>query len=321
MIHLGRYRKFAAAILALIVLVALMSLTARERETMMVIERAILGLAAPIENWLGGLAAGIRGGVADIQAISRLRQENESLKAKADAYDATTHRLMELEQENERLRGLLGFRQAVTYETVAADVVARNPDNWWSRVTINRGAADGVARNMPVMTSQGLVGRVVEVSAHLAVVELLTDRDCQVGALVQSSRDAGVVRGQGSQADYLSVMLFARNAVVNVDDAIVTSGLGEIYPAGLYIGRVTKVTKDKYGLLKYATVEPAVEFGRLEEVLVITTPREAVTPQDDAAAAGGAVGGASGGVVGGATGGRAGSAAGGTSPTAGGEGQ
>jgi rod shape-determining protein MreC len=127
---------------------------------------------------------------------------------------------------------------------------------------------------MPVVTSQGLVGRVIEVSSHVSVVQLLTDRDSQVGALVQSSRDAGTVSGQGNQTSFLSLMLFARDAVVNVDDAVVTSGLGEIYPPGLYVGRVVKVTKDRYGLLKYASIQSGVEFGRLEEVLVITTPRQ-----------------------------------------------
>ncbi len=267
--HLGRYRKFVLAVATLAVLVTLMSVTARERETVLLIEKAIIEVFAPIQSWVNGLAAGVRGGVADLQAVSRLRQENETLRAKAEAYDVTLHRLRELEIENERLRALLGFAQAVDYGYVVADVVARNADNWFSRITINRGSSDGVVKDMPVVTSQGLVGRVFEVSSNISVVQLLTDRDSGAGALIQSSRDSGIVSGQGNQTPLLSMMLFGRNAEVGIGDTVVTSGFGEIYPQGLFIGRVVEITKDSYGLVKYADVRPGVDFGRLEEVLVI----------------------------------------------------
>ncbi len=273
MLHLGRYRKFVAAVVTLVVLVTLMSLTARERGTVLLIEKALVEAIAPVQSWLDGLAAGVRGGIADLETISRLRAENQALQAKADAYDATVHRLRELEIENERLRALLGFAQSVHFEYVVADVVARNPDNWFGRVTINRGQVDGLAKDMPVVTSQGLVGRIVQVSRNVAVVQLLTDRDSGAGALIQSSRDAGIVSGQGNQSPLLSMMLFERGATVNVGDAVITSGLGQIYPAGLYIGQVVEVKRDQYGLLKYALVRPGVEFGRIEEVLVIVNGR------------------------------------------------
>jgi rod shape-determining protein MreC len=265
----GRYRRFAAAVVTLVVLVVLMGVTARERETVMLLERALVEAAAPIQAWFEGLAAGIRGGLSDIRAISQLRRENESLRAKAEAYDAALHRLRELETENERLRALLGFSEAVPFDYVVADVIARNPDNWFSRVTINRGARHGIAKDMPVVTSQGLVGRVVGVSTNVSFVQLLTDRECGVGALVQSSRDAGIVKGQGSQSSLLRMMFFEREAGVGEGDALVTSGLGEIYPPGLFIGRVVKVTTEQHGLIKYALIRPGVDFGSLEEVLVI----------------------------------------------------
>jgi len=267
---LSRYRKFVAALVTLVVLVTLMGVTARQRETLVWLERAAISLVAPVQSWLEGLAAGVRGGIADLRAISRLREENEALRVKAEAYDAVLHRLRELEIENERLRALLDFSQQVDFDYVVADVVARNADNWFSRVTINRGSADGIAKDMPVVTSQGLVGRVVAVAPNVSVVELLTDRDAGAGALVQASRDTGIVRGQGGQSALLRMMFFAREAGVNEGDAVVTSGLGEIYPPGLFIGRVVDVEIEHYGLIKYATVRPGVDFGRLEEVLVIT---------------------------------------------------
>lgn len=287
MLNLGRYRKLVASVVTLATLVTLMSVTARERETVMGVQRLLIEAISPVQAWFAGLAAGVRGGVSDLQAISRLREENNTLRAKADAYDATLHRLKELEIENERLRALLGFTRAVTYRYVVADVVARNPDNWFSRVTINRGSRDGLAKDMPVVTSQGLVGRVVEVSSNVSVVQLLTDRDSGAGALIQSSRDAGIVSGQGNQSAFLSMMLFERDAVVNAGDAVITSGYGVIYPPGLFIGRVVEVKRDHYGLLKYASVRPGVEFGRLEEVLVITSPRGEIDGQAGGAAPGG----------------------------------
>lgn len=268
--YFSRYRKFVAAVVTLVVLVALMGVTARERERVMLLKQALIEAVAPVQGWFSALASGIRGGIADLQAIGRLRDENLELRAKLEAYDALLNRLRETETENERLRTLVGFTRSVEYEWVAARVVARNPDNWFSRLTINRGSLHGIAKDMPVVTHQGVVGRVVEVSVNVSVVQLLTDRGSGVGALVQLSRDAGIASGQGAQSPFLSMMLFARDAVVNEGDVIVTSGLGEIYPPGLYIGRVVEVRREHYGLIKYALVRPGVEFGRLEEVLVIT---------------------------------------------------
>jgi len=269
-LHLGRYRKFLAVLVTLVVLVTLMSVTARERETVLLVEKAVIEALAPVQAWFGGLTVGIRGTVADLEAIRHLREENETLRARADAYDTTVHRLKELEIENERLRTLLGFTQAVEYQYVVADVVSRNADNWFSRITINRGSSDGIAKNMPVVTSQGLVGRISEVSANISVVQLLTDRASGTGTLVQASRDGGIASGQGSQSPLLSMMFFERTAEVAPEDAVVTSGFGEIFPPGLFVGRVVDISKDSYGLLKYARIKPGVDFGRLEEVLVIT---------------------------------------------------
>jgi len=288
----SRYRKFIAAVVTLVVLVALMGLTARERETVLLLEKAFLEALAPFQAWLGNLSAGIRTGIADLQAVGRLRAENIELRAKADAYDATVHRLRELEIENERLRALLGFAERVGYESVAAEVVARSPDNWFSRLVVDRGSADGVAKDMPVVTGQGLVGRVIAVSAHVSVVQLLTDRECGVGGLVQSTRDAGIVSGQGSQSPLLSMMLFERDAVVGPGDAVVTSGYGSIYPPGLYIGEVVEVKKDTYGLVKYALIRPGVVFGRLEEVIILTNAAPSTTvPTTQTAPVGGVGGG------------------------------
>jgi rod shape-determining protein MreC len=262
-----------AALITLVVLVTLMSVTSRERETVMLLQRALIEVFAPVQAWFGSLASGVRSGVDDIQTIGRLREENLTLRAKADAYDAIRSRMEEIEFENERLRALLGFTRSVELEYVAANVVARNPDNWFSRLTINRGSADGIAKDMPVVTPQGVVGRIIEVSSNVSVVQLLTDRSSGAGGIVQSSRDAGIVNGQGSQSPFLVMMLFARDAVVNEGDTIVTSGFGEIYPPGLYIGRVVEVRREQYGLIRQATIRPGVEFNRLHEVLVITNAR------------------------------------------------
>jgi rod shape-determining protein MreC len=276
--NLGRWRKFIAAVVTLIALVILMSVTVRERQAILFIEKAVVEAFAPVQAWASGLTAGVRGGLADLQAVSRLRQENEALRLKADAYDSTLHQLRELEIENERLRSLLGFTQSIRYSYVVADVIARNADNWFSRLTIDRGLSDGLAKDMPVVTSQGLVGRIVEVSNHVSIVQLLTDRDSGAGALIQSSRDAGIVSGQGNESPLLVMMLFERNAAVGVGDVVVTSGFGEIFPSGLHIGVTVEVAKDSYGLLKYAKIRPAVDYGRLQEVLVITNAGSVAIP-------------------------------------------
>lgn len=169
-------------------------------------------------------------------------------------------------------------KSAPQFDFVTAAVVARDPGTWTNIIVINRGTAQGIAKDMPVVTSQGLVGNVVQAYSSTAKVQLILDPRSAVGALVQrpESRVAAIVEGNGARPLSPRMVNLARDADVIKGDQVITSGFGGIYPKGLMLGEVVDVVNEEGGLLKYAVLKPAVDFDRLEEVFVIVRSREPI---------------------------------------------
>ena len=159
-----------------------------------------------------------------------------------------------------------------------ATVVGRDLGTWTSTIIINRGTADGITKEMPVVTPQGLVGNVVSVYTNAAKVQLILDARSAVGTLVQrpESRVAAIVEGSSTTQLMPRMVNIARDADIIKGDKLITSGFGGIYPKGLLIGEVVDIVNEEGGLLKYAILKPAVDFDRLEEVFVIVNSREPV---------------------------------------------
>ncbi len=197
-----------------------------------------------------------------------LWEENREFQEKLGSSEALLTRLQDLENENQRLKKLLEFKEQLEHEYKAANIIGRNPSKWFSTITISLGTDHGVTIDAPVVAQGGLVGRVIKADAHSAQVLLLTDPESGVGSLILRSRDYGVVIG-GSGHDALIMRFFLRSAEVRPGDNVLTSGVGSIYPEGLFIGKVTDVYIPKPGLVKECHVKPAVNFEHLEEVLVM----------------------------------------------------
>jgi rod shape-determining protein MreC len=169
---------------------------------------------------------------------------------------------------------------------LAARVVGFNPGGLTGNIVIDRGAGDGIKRDMSVITAEGLVGSVAEVYPYAARVELILHPKSAVGGIVQraSSRVSGILVGNASTPMLPNLLNLARDADIQVGDTILTSGFGGIFPKGLVIGVVARVSNAEGGLLKYAQIQPTVDFERLEEVMVITNIRdyanlESTTPE------------------------------------------
>lgn len=267
--RLARERHALWAVAVVIITVALLSLTAHQRHRLTLLERWLQDALAPVQGLLFRATAGVDREVERWRKLRSLWAEHEALSERAAQVDELRHRLAELTAENQRLRELLGFAQTLQVEYVPALVTGRNPDNWFQTVTINRGRAHGIGPNDVVVVSQGLVGRVSTVSERAATVMLILDPDSGVAAMVQRTRDAGVALGMAGDGPYLHLRMFSREAAVEPGDAITTSGLSYLFPKGLLIGVVDSVGLGHGGLVRTARVRPAVDFDRLEEVLVI----------------------------------------------------
>jgi len=271
--RLSHERTVLSAVAVVIVTVTLLSLTAHERHRLTFLERWLQDALAPFQHFVHRAATRVGRQVEFWGELGTLWAEHEALSARAARADELQHRLAELVAENERLRALLAFAETLETEYILALVTGRNPDNWLQTVTINRGGAHGIRSDDVVVVSQGLVGRVISVSEQSATVMLILDPDSGVAAMVQRTRDPGVALGSAGDRRFLHLRMFFREATVSAGDAVVTSGLSHLFPKGLLIGVVESVSLEHGGLVRTARVRPAVDFDRLEEVLVIRGDR------------------------------------------------
>lgn len=251
---------------------------ARGRFSAPVSSQAVTGALAPFQRAVSWAGYQVNGITSAIWELVSAYYQNELLKNEVVQLRQQNLTAAEYAAENERLRNLLGYKQTASqFDLMAAQVIGREQATWTSMIVVNRGSSDGVARNMPVVTEKGLVGVVTEVSPNAAKVQLVLDPRCSVGTLIQrpESRVAGIVQGNIEDALTPNMINIPKNSDVVEGDIIITSGFGGIFPKGIMVGKVKSLHDDGGGLLEVAVVEPAVDFQRLEDVLIITASREA----------------------------------------------
>lgn len=202
-----------------------------------------------------------------IPSFFGLRNENKLLREELVKLQLTTARMEESLLENDRLRSLLELKKRPRFSYVSSEVIARDTGRGFNTVVVNAGGRDNIERYMAVVTSKGVLGRVIEVGPVSSVVQLLTDRNCRISGLVQRSREQGTISWQADTG--LDLRLTVRSDI-RIGDRIVTSGLGGTFPPGLTIGHVKQITLEDRGLFKRATIVPLVDLNRLEEVFIIT---------------------------------------------------
>lgn len=197
-----------------------------------------------------------------------------------NAYDLNTHlkqEIVELRMENsryrelltahERLQKLLQFKETIGEPVLAAQVIGRDPTGRFESVIIDKGEVSGLRVNMPVVNADGVVGRLVSVSSNYAKVLLIIDQNSSVDCIIQRSRDNGILKGFSDKFCKLEYVLKTSDVIVN--DLVVTSGRGGVFPKGVPIGVVTDVNDLTGELFKSVKVKPLVDFSKLEELLII----------------------------------------------------
>jgi rod shape-determining protein MreC len=196
----------------------------------------------------------------------RLRQENRELQT-------LLLQAAETARENERLRQMLGWQKQTPWKLKLATVVLRDPANWWRTIQIDLGSRDGLRVNLPVLTREGLVGRVASVSFDRAQVVLLGDPHCRVSALVENeTRDHGVITAESAgplDGSLVELGFLSRNAILQPGQTVSTSGLGGIFPKGIPVGKIVDVRSVEYGLYNQARVKLAANLSALEYVWVL----------------------------------------------------
>ena len=271
-------KKIFAVIALFVMMFCVIFLAARGKVEVPLVSKTAMVVLSPFQNffsWAGSQITFLKRTVTEIQY---LHKQNRQLREEVELLRAQNLTASEYASENQRLRALLGYKQvAIQFDLVAAGVIGRESVTWSGVITINRGTVDGVANNMAVVTEMGLVGHVLEAGANTSKVQLILDPRSSVGTLVQraDSRVAGIVEGDMNNPTHPRMVNIPKDADVQVEDAVVTSGFGGVYPKGIVVGKIKEIHNDEGGLLKYGVIETSVNFEKLEDVAVIVNSREA----------------------------------------------
>ena len=265
--------------LGLLVLLALFStLTHRQRDYNWV-ESSIVDGLLPVFSIFNTLKLTVLSGWNQYIYLVHTQGDNEQLKKQVAELRGENNRLREQIQSEIRLRKVIQLKTQVGGPVQIAEVVGRGPSPFLQALFVNKGRKDGLVRGMPVLQADGLVGRLEKTSEHHAQVLLLNDPGFAVDCLSQRSRVRGVWTGHPD--GFCQMKYVSRNDDIQTGDNIITSGLDELYPKGITLGRVKRVVSQVKGNFLFVEVSPLVNLGQIEEVLVIQKKPRYASPTDD----------------------------------------
>jgi rod shape-determining protein MreC len=272
MADLRRRRGTLFIVILLVCAVLFISLQISDRYQGGFLHNLVLRIISPPQRAFHWTIASIRTFFKNRVLLIDLKKENLRLQEEVRRLQRENDEFRESAQAVERLQRLLLFKERVPAPMIPAEVIAYSPSAWSRTIVINKGLRDGVKEGMPVVTWEGVVGKVLRTSAGSSVIMLIIDRNSSVDVLVQRTRTRGIVEGDGGSRCQLEYV--PRTDDMQIGDHIITSGLGGVFPKGLSMGEVVQVEKKEYGLFQTVAVRPSADFLRLEEVMVILSKME-----------------------------------------------
>lgn len=234
-------------------------------------ENGISNLVMPIQNGLTYLKNKINGNNTFFTDINELKEENKKLTEKNSELEQSLRELENIKTQNETLKEYLNLtKKYVEYKTIPCYVINKDISNYSKTIVINVGKKDGVEEKMTVIGNEGLVGHVVSVTDSTSKVQTIIDTASSVSCSMSTTKESIVCKGTLDDKSSLKAMYIPTNSNVIQGDSVETSGLGGIYPKGIHIGKISKVNNTQNMTDRYALVEAAVDFDKLDTVLVIT---------------------------------------------------
>lgn len=267
---LFRHKNVAVFCIALTLQLVLLGVQARNRDEVRFFRVWMNLLIVPAEQITTSLSHSTIGLWDRYVALRHAASENKSLREEIQNLTLEKNRLEAEVQASKRLRALLDLKERVPSDTVAAQVIGSSPSEAFKTIILNKGALAGLTNNLPVITPEGIVGRIVQVSQRSSQVQLITDVESGVGVIFEKSRVHGVAKGTGNRQQ-LDVDYVVNEENISLGEVVRTSGEDQIYPKDLLVGTVTSVQSGK-NIFKNITVAPAARVPRLEEVLVLKKP-------------------------------------------------
>ena len=258
-------------IITIIILIVLVLLTNIKTGSITGVENVFSKIVMPIQNGLTYLKNKLAGNNAFFEDINNIKAENEALSEKNSQLEESLRELEIIKAENATLREYNNMSEKYSeYTTVPAYIINKDISNLSDTMVINVGSNDGIKENMPVITTEGLVGYVLSTTDKTSKIQPIIDPATSVSASLSTSRDGVIVKGVLGSDNTLKLMYIPTDADIVLEDTIETSGIGGIYPKGILIGKISQIIESKNITDRYAIVETAVDFSKLETVLVIT---------------------------------------------------
>ncbi|MGM0844081.1 MAG: rod shape-determining protein MreC [Bacillota bacterium] len=266
-------KRLIILLVSIIVLVALIGYSVRERENISWPEQFVGDIVGFGQSLVSKPVGAVAGFFENVTELQNTYTENQKLKSRLEELVKLETMVSDLENDNNELREILGKEDNLRdFDRIQATVIARNPSQWEDLLVIDKGKVQGVETNMAVITSQGLIGKVKSVKQFSSTIELLSNKNPnnRISALIQGEENViGSIEGYDTDRDQLLVKRIPNDMQVEEGSKVITSGLGGVFPKGLPIGEVKEIESDQYGLTQTAYVEPTADLYHLEHVIVV----------------------------------------------------
>ncbi len=264
-VFVARHRPFFILIGVLVAQLLLLAFQITRNRHVPLIRVWAVAVLDPFARALGGIASASTGAWKTYSGLWHAQQENQELRTELVAAHVEIQHLTERAAEAERLRALLAFKNQMPFQSVAAEVIGTSPGDTSHAIFIDRGSESGLTADLPVVTPEGVVGKILAVFPHSSQVLLITDPESGVGVTLQKTRIQGVLKG--GQRNLCQIQYIMNEEPVSAGEPVLTSGMDQIYPKGLPVGTVVRTSAGN--IYKNILVEPAAPLNRLEAVLVI----------------------------------------------------
>ncbi len=263
----------------IILCVVLMFVSYRFPERFSGVKTAVGNVISPMQRGINSVGKSISDRLQAFRDVKKLREENEQLKLQIEELTSTNQQLTQDKYELDGLRRLYELDAKYTdYDKVAARIIASDTNNWFYNFVVDKGSEDGIAVGMNVLAGNGLVGIVSETGKNWSRIRSIIDDNCNVSGMSLETQDTCIVSGDlkmMKEQDVIRVEMISLDAKIKENSEIVTSHISDKYLQGILIGYIQDIKVDSSNMTKIATLIPAVDFERLDEVLIITELKEA----------------------------------------------
>lgn len=257
-------------IIVLVMLILLVIISNIKIDKLSYVENAVTAVVMPVQNGLTYLKNKITGNNSFFDDVNKLKMENQKLEEKNSELEIALRELEIVKAENATLKEYVNLKEKYKeYSTLPADVINKDLTNYNNTIIINVGKKDGIKENMTVIADKGLVGYVLSVTENTSKVQTIVDTASVVSVTVSTTRDTMLARGTLDSASTIKATYVPTEANLVIGDSLETSGIGGIYPKGIHIGTIKEVIDTKNITDRYAVIDTAVNFEKLETVLVI----------------------------------------------------